>query len=509
MFVGLAMVLFLPIGVFAQVTSLKSEEKFIDDGRERSGTLQVYKMTVTPAAAPVPAFKYRLAIPPVETIPGNAATHYLRSIADGKFRRAWNQMLQEYGDDSESWCDQVESPFAKLPLDQVRDASKLFDSFVEHYLDKAIYCRDCDWGFSEEDLRGKEASSFPLPGIQASRDIAYVLVLRARLAVADGRYDDALTHLRMTHQLAQHVSQVDFLIAGLVGMSIVNRNHSGLLDLIAATNSPNLYWALAELPRPVIHIRNALRLEMSSLTRYHPILLDIEHAQYSDDQWAHYLNELLADVKMMVAYPNDRKTLMETRVATLAAGGGSFPCAKQRLLDSGMDAQQVDKMAIGHVVLLDAARDYRRFSDEFEKLYYLPYASAMALESQFTLPKHSKLLEDELRLGHFLAVAFLPITLQAREAEVRTQWQINALQVIEAIRLHAAAHGEFPQTLNQMELPAPLNPFTNKPYQYHVDGDTAIIDMPFSDGATGIAQRYEIKLAPQQTRANKANRLAR
>ena len=50
------------------------------------------------------------------------------------------------------------------------------------------------------------------------------------------------------------------------------------------------------------------------------------------------------------------------------------------------------------------------------------------------------------------------------------------LQIVEALRDHAAHHdGVLPATLDQMALPAPVDPMTNQPFGYQVSGSTATI----------------------------------
>jgi hypothetical protein len=79
---------------------------------------------------------------------------------------------------------------------------------------------------------------------------------------------------------------------------------------------------------------------------------------------------------------------------------------------------------------------------------------------------------------------------------MRLDWQLNALQAIEAIRMHAAETGKLPQSLQEITIvPVPKNPATEQDYQYRLDGDTAILELPQSDGFTGVAWRYEITLA--------------
>ena len=51
--------------------------------KDRSGrqVIRTVQLKVTPAKETVPAFKYRMTVEPHKKIPGNAITHYLRSVS--------------------------------------------------------------------------------------------------------------------------------------------------------------------------------------------------------------------------------------------------------------------------------------------------------------------------------------------------------------------------------------------------------------------------------------------
>ena len=84
--------------VATQGSNLEEAQEFLGN----YGTL--YTMTITPAAEPIPAFKYRLVVPPHKTTAGNAVTHYLRSLALDSFSRSWEDAWKEYGGETvDAW----------------------------------------------------------------------------------------------------------------------------------------------------------------------------------------------------------------------------------------------------------------------------------------------------------------------------------------------------------------------------------------------------------------------
>jgi len=91
----------------------------------------------------------------------------------------------------------------------------------------------------------------------------------------------------------------------------------------------------------------------------------------------------------------------------------------------------------------------------------------------------------------------LPAVQACRAAQVRLERDVAALRVIEALRIYAASHaGGLPTSLDEIaEVPVPLNPATGQPFLYRLDGQTASLDLPASDGIPNHNRRFEISIA--------------
>ena len=464
----------------------------LENGKRANGT--VYKMTVTPAKQARPAFKYRLSVEPHKTIPGNAITHYLRSLGENSLNGPWKAVQDQFGMDVFDWISLDTKP-EDIPLDKLKTAASFFDSYVDNHLRRATLCRDAEWGLAEERLLGSESIEFLLPSVQQTRSMARALMLRNRLAVIDRRFDDSIEHLRMTYQLAQNVSKMKFLVSNLVGIAEVGLANDGMIDLIAAPDSPNMYWALAELPQPIISIRESIRLESSFGQRYFAELLDVESAGYSNEKWAQSLSDVIAGLKSLTNYGyqlsnKESVTVLPNELLSVAAGLLGYSAAKQRLVDSGMTPSSVEEMAVAQVLLIDASRDYRAIMDDAEKAYYVPFHRSQSLTGSY----REELRSQPTRLGAIIVSAFSPAMGQVRQAEVRVQAQINVLMAIESIRNHIATTGKLPASLDDLQLPVRNDPFTGKPLEYQLDGDTAVLEIAHTFGST-YTQKYEISIA--------------
>jgi hypothetical protein len=496
----LALALSLAAKVQADVTVVEGK----DDPRE------VVRMTVTPAAAPVPALRYRLMPRDLDLKPGNAAPYYYR--AQLELKEAMKAIRAKFNEDKElgMWYSTGAdaTPIAKLPLEKVRQASQMFDSIYDNHLKPAFERNDCDWQLNLEDWRGIEIISVHLEEFQNSREIARMLALRIRLAIAERRYDDAIELMKQNYRLGHDVAHVPFLVCGLIGMAIDGITDRTLIELIGNPDSPNLYWALGELSNPPIDMRPAVRFEMDFGPRMFPLIHNAETTDHSPQEWNRLFTKMVRDLDTVSGTgepPQPAGTsLKDLRAGLLATGIGlaGYSHAKQRLIAEGMDRGRVEKMAVGQVIAIYTERLYRRFADDWENLWQVPYAQSQTLAKQLdqkleaTQPFSGR--EDRELLP--LVTLLLPALQATREAEVRLDREVASLRVIEALRMYAAAHdGKLPDRLEEInEVPVPNNPATGKPFVYRLENATAILKLPISDRVASGISRYEIQIASKK-----------
>jgi hypothetical protein len=462
----------------------------VEDKEGDEGHLTVFKMTVTPAAAPVPALKHRLLLREIDEKSGNAATMYYRAFAAGE--NLDKQLRDKFG---KEYSDEYPWPDEARASEKLKASAEIITSSpVLGHLREAALRQNCDWGFDLKSIRGLEMYTFLLPELQQARQLARHVNLLTRVAIHESRYDDAINNMRINIKLARDMGSEPLLVGGLVGIAIAGVGDRAMIDLIAAPDSPNLYWALTELPDPLIDFRPALRFEMSSVFRVFPFLRDAETQEHSAEEWARLMAEGLETLGPLSGGSSEFSNETTTRMGVAALGILSYGPAKQRLISGGMDAELVERMPVGQVMSVDAAREFRRIADEYEKWWYQPYATARDHSDDASeLFQGNKLTGG---YGRILAGLLLPAISAARTAQERHQWQTDGLRTVEAIRMHAAETGKLPRSLDDIRVvPVPVNRVTGRAYQYRLDGYKGVLDLPFSDGFPNIAWRFEIKLA--------------
>jgi hypothetical protein len=478
-------------------SEVQDEEGFTETG--------VIRMTVTPAAEPVPTFKYRLEARNIDLQPGNAVPFYYRALAD--LPDIAKRLRDQYGEGFDNWCRPAagtdSTPLHELPLEKVRNAvDASTGGVVGDQVEMATSRRNCEWDIGLADLRGPDLISIPLAEFQESRELTRMLALRTRLALAERRYDDAIDTMRVNYRVAQDFASAPFLVSGLIGIAEASVTNGTLLELIAAPDSPNVYWALAELPQPLVNLEPAARFEMEFGLRMFPFIHQAESTDHSADEW----NRLYTQAVLDLATVGGSDQVFASGPDKVGAGIGAtalalvgYPHAKASLIEQGMDRDRVEQMSVGQVMAIYTERNYQRYADDMEKAWYVPFHQMRNFSSDVDRRLSAAGLLSGTVDREVLPIVslLLPAVQAARTAQVRLERDVAALQVIEALRIHAAANdGKLPNSLDEIvKVPIPHNPATGKPFVYRLDGKTASLSLPESDGIPGYQRRYEIRIA--------------
>ena len=453
---------------------------------------QSISLTLAPAAEPRPALKYRLIPAAAERTPGNAAPYYYRAIMH--LNNLPKEHWKPYDENQEKW---LSSDPAVFPKEEV--AKWLPAGAWRSQLKTAVYREYCDWDYRIQDLRGMEVVGFLLQEVQDCRQLGRVLRLQAHYEIMDGRPEDAIETLRLGYQLAHDVAQPPLLINGLVGIAIASLMNEELQALIDR-GGPNMYWAIASLPQPLVSLRQAMEFEMGMPQQIFPFLKDAETAQRTPDEWRKLMIEGLVSLQGLDGGTPEFSG-WQAELAAAAVVAKLYPIAKDELIASGMDRQRIEAMPVGQVVAIHTARATDYVFQEFSKLSLLPYDEAMRRSPQMRdrLIKEGYLGPGIRGAGLPIAALLLPAVEGVRHAEVRIARNFAALQAIEALRMHAASTGGLPNSLADVTIvPVPVNPATKEPFPYQFDATsaTATLEVPASPGQQprGEAKKYVLRL---------------
>jgi hypothetical protein len=414
----------------------------------------------------VPALKYRLFPVGLERKPGNAVPIYLRLVHERNdaTRRRWFQGPEKWN----------KLPLEGLPLQEARDFLKDHRRMLQQ-LELGARRQRAEWNYT---LDQGSIIEILVPDAQTMRSFVPLLMLKARVEMAEGNFAAAVRTFETTFAIARHVSDGPFLITGLVGLAMASVAESNLEDFVECPGAPNLYWALTALPRPLIRLGKGEELEQRLLEMQFPDLAELDRPRPAEE-WDPVLKRVRTEFDRIRRFDVEggkkpRPLPAGTTAADPAAKSPDLPAAQQFLTrELKMPAARVKAMPPAQVLVLAMAGTFRLYSDDQFKVINLPYAQARPLLVAAQKRLQAAPDTEAVRLARLLT----PRLDRILGAKNRLQRRIAALRVIEALRLHAAAHGgQLPERLSEVNAaPVPVDPGTGRAFHYERDGATAIL----------------------------------
>jgi hypothetical protein len=433
-----------------------------------------------------PALKYQLLPPLLDRRPGNAAVWWNRILADqalffakvskaGGLEEKLNQWLAfPLGDPREQQFRQREPEIAQL------GQNVLFSD-----MDYAARFDGCDWQLP---LREGRLINMRFPELPPLRQCVRLLRAKARLEIGAGEYDRAVRTFQTGFALARHTVEGPTLVHALTASALVGLLSEEVEEFLQQPAAPNLYWALAALPRPLVDFGPGYETEMSFLYLNFPELKDLEQKNYTAERWREVLARFVDDLLNMAGSGEHQSSAL---VLALAVQG--YPGAKRYLIEHGRPADEVERLPVAQVVLLYTVAVYRELNDDLGKYLFLPRAEAEPGVAQAEARFRARIASRQEIIP--LASLLLPAVGSTKNAETRWQARLARLRILEALRIYAASHdGRLPDRLGDIrEVPVPVNPCNDQPFDYHRDGARAILS-----GVTGPGDRrwrYEITMS--------------
>jgi hypothetical protein len=326
-----------------------------------------------------------------------------------------------------------------------------------------------------------------LPEAQEMRQFARILGAQARIAMALGDLDEALAIMRVQLAMTRHVSNAPTFVNGLIGIAVFERGLDHLREFVQLKGAPNLYWALSTLPQPLVDFRDGMEVERRFLNLTLQEKADVDANGLSADQWQQRLSEVVAEVQKLLAQPDQAPAAVDLDEAVPRLA----PLARQALVAAGRSQESVDAMADAQVVLAEWLERYYRHSDDSFCAWHLDYAAAMKRYDE--IGARARADWDQKR-DLLPLEQVTPGYRASRRALARLERSLAALRVVEALRLHAAAHdGRLPAALADVEeVPIPLDPITGQAFDYRLEGAVATIKSP---EVAGVPLDYRIRMA--------------
>jgi len=398
-----------------------------------------WTFTITPADEPRPALKYQLFPMYLDRKPGNAVL---------MIDQAMQMVPRPEGDNSPGTYkdgDRIEV-LRDMPLEQIRAPQPVIAgtkgavnaamgivrypiegeiqdivgaySMSLDYMEVAAFRRDADWGLPYE-----KGISMLMPSLSSIRQTTKVLALKARLEIAQGQYDQAVKTLETGYSVAEHVAGPT-LINSLITVAMEALLNQQLMTMVQQTDSPNMYWAMASLPRSMGKMEQAIEYERNWLYAQFPELKDYKNL--TPDQWRTMIRKVEALMRSGAVGDQPKLAIVGVVAANVGAG-------REYLAEHGYAAEQIKKMTPSQIVGLYFMDDWNYWWDQSYKWWLLPYGKSREGAAQTNKELQKRIQEVP---GSLMAM-LMPSLAKARTLQARADRAVASLITVEAIRMYA------------------------------------------------------------------------
>src|SRR5262249_61666381 len=119
-----------------------------------------------------------------------------------------------------------------------------------------------------------EGPDLAMPDLAPLRILGWSLQVRFRAEVARRDFNDAVRTAKTMLALARHLGEHPTSAANLLGISIAEMALDTLEEMVQQPGCPNLYWALTDLPCPVVDLRKGVHGQRTLLAAELRVLRD-------------------------------------------------------------------------------------------------------------------------------------------------------------------------------------------------------------------------------------------
>jgi hypothetical protein len=454
------------------------------------------EMVIEPRAIESPILKYRLLPTESELKPGNAVPILLRM--------PWEQtpFMTKIYPTLHEWDERP------LTAPEWATSNGVLPEIFYSEMKRAAFRRDAQWEYPI--YEDPSPYMILLPDVQGLRHfLGRGLAARIRYHLSRGELDQAREGILVGLANSRHLAHTPFYVNQGVAMAIQRTMLERTDELISQPNSPNLYWALSALPVSLIELDRAASLEGGIFTMTFPGASDLDHPR-DTKEWSKMARQLIEVLELLEEIPAVEKAKEDGSVVDQFLKSLNFG-EKSRL--SGLIKHA--RAELPELLKIPPEKVVAMSDDEVGVRWYVHkrlardqlMSAALVLPPREAWPQLTR-VQTETKAMREKTGAKGPYHMDPTAMFIAAwsqQRKVQALRVIEAVRHHLATHeGKLPKTLDEIQnLPIPLDPLTSQPFQWSVEGQSAVLKAPplpadliESDSATvqGSVLEYRLRV---------------
>jgi hypothetical protein len=154
-------------------------------------------------------------------------------------------------------------PVELLPVKQVEAELQKYKTNLD-LVARAARCKQCNWPARTPG----QATNADMEEIGQYRQLAFMLEVQSRIQASQGNYSESVNTLKTLIAMSRHQGYSPILTQGLSGVAMATLALRQIDNTAQDTNAPNLYYALENLPVPLVDLSQTIDLEIANLKNY-------------------------------------------------------------------------------------------------------------------------------------------------------------------------------------------------------------------------------------------------
>jgi len=199
------------------------------------------KLVIRPQRISAEADKYSLLPPPTSLTEGDAVPLYQKAVKALPGRKNDEQIQQ--------W---LKMPIEQLPADQVEQVLKAYVESLK-CVAQAVKCWQCNWPAWTPGTH--------VPNNEEYRRLGLAIRLWARSEISQENCEGAVLAMQIGMGMGRHSTQVPTLAQFTMGVAITAAMCKEMGEFMQVGEAPNLYAALAALPKPFTNVEKVIEDE--------------------------------------------------------------------------------------------------------------------------------------------------------------------------------------------------------------------------------------------------------
>jgi hypothetical protein len=434
----------------------------------RADELKPIELTIYARAIESPVLKYRLLPAEAELKAGNAVPILLRL--------PWEES---------TWMHDVFpklKDWESLNAPDWAPAKGLLTPKFFNEIKRAAFRREASWEYPISET--PSPYFILLPDLQLRQFLAYGLSANIRYNLARGELDEAREGILVGLANARHLAKTPFYVNQLVAIAVDRAMLDRVAELISQDNSPNLYWALSTIPESIVDLDHTASFASTAFTMTFPAVNELDRPRDPAewDKMAEQLIELADQFEELQQKGSTAASQYVTAWAKVARAEFSR--------SSDLQAEKVAAMSDAEVAIRWYVNQRLTTDQRAAAAVVLRPREAWPVLHQSRKDLNSFYEKSGTKPSGFFDGTRLYVSAWSLRRK------IQSLRIIEAVRDYVATHdGELPLKLADIRgIPVPVDPMTDQPFHWHVDGKTAVLKAP-SLGAEVLEPDWDTALA--------------